>query len=95
MGQSTLLLFFPNHWSILVDTLVISRCTLRSPELVYHNSETVAHPIFERIKKAKSRAERKTIVTDVFMKSSFLHIFVPVYNVHVPPNFRSGCIIIY
>ena len=42
-----------------------------------------------------SRAERKTIVTDIFMKSRFLHVLVPFYDVHVPPNFRSGCLIIY
>ena len=35
-----------------------------------------------------SRAERKTIVTDIFMNSIFLHIFVPFCDVHVPSNFH-------
>ena len=30
------------------------------------------------------RAERKTIVTDIFMKSIFWHIFVPFCDVNVP-----------
>ena len=35
-----------------------------------------------------SRAERKTIVTDIFMNSIFLHIFVPFCDVQVPSNFH-------
>ena len=35
-----------------------------------------------------SRAERKTIVTDIFMNFIFLHIFVPFCDVHVPSNFH-------
>ena len=35
-----------------------------------------------------SGAERKTIVTDIFMNSIFLHIFVPFCDVQVPSNFH-------
>ena len=48
------------------------------------NKERVNNPCQAHI----SRAEGKTIVTDIFMKSIFWHIFVPFCEVHVPSNFH-------